>query len=205
MVACRIKVAAVSTAASVGQLSGAAAEQHPQERGSQAAQPKEQVQQVQHRGAPLLVNVAGQRVGGRHDDAAAEPEQEQQCHERTVAAGAGQRKQRDRDQCQPDHQPGLLALVIDERTGRYRRDDQTQRLSQRDVPVLRRRQAESRRQARQRRPEHGGDHAVHKDGENGSENQARGGDSGKHITSCLNTDFHFAIPASIDCTPNRLR
>ena len=137
----------------------------------QSAEPEEQVHEIQHGGAVRSAHAVGQRIGPGDHDAPADPQQKHEQHDAAVASGAGQREQRNRDEHQPQDEADFVAFGVEQRPDGQRGDHQSQRLRGGDGAVLRGRQVEPVRQVGQDGAQHGGDHPVDEDGENGGEDE----------------------------------
>jgi hypothetical protein len=83
----------------------------------------------------------------------------------------GQREERDSDEGQAEYEADFVSFGVEQRPDGERGDHQAERLSECDGPVLGWSEAEAIGEIGQDGAEHGGNHSVDKDGENGSKNQ----------------------------------
>ena len=116
-------------------------------------------------------DAAHQRISAGHHDSAAYAEQKEQGDDGAKAARAGQQQERDGDEGQPEHQADLVAFGIEQRAHAHRRDHKADGLRESDGAVLRRREMKAVRQIGQNGAEHGGNHSVDKNGENGGKDE----------------------------------
>ena len=116
-------------------------------------------------------DAAGERIGAGDDDAAAHAEQEHQEQYRAESRRAGQEEERDGDAGEAENEADLVALGIEQRPDAERGDDETERLRKSDGAVLRGGEVETLREVGQNGAQHGGDHSIDEDGENGGEDQ----------------------------------
>ena len=137
----------------------------------QSAEAEEEIDQVERGGAMVRADGADQRIGAGDHDAPAHAEQKQQKDDAAESLGAGQREERDDDERQAQNEPNLVALRVEQWAHADRGDDETESLGEGDGAVLRRGETEAVGQVGQDGAEHGGNHSVDEDGEDGGKNQ----------------------------------
>ena len=87
------------------------------------------------------------------------------------ARRAGQQEERDGDEGEAEHEADLVAFGIEQRADAERGDHEAERLRKGDGAVLRGREMKALREIGQDGAEHGGDHSVDKDGEDGGKDE----------------------------------
>ena len=118
---------------------------------------------------------ADQRVGAGDDNAAADAEQEQQKDDAAEAFGTRQGEEGDDDKGQTENEADLVAFRIEQWADADGGDDEAERLGEGDGAVLGGGEAETVRQVGEDGAQHGGDHSVYEDGEDGGKDQHAGG------------------------------
>src|ERR1017187_2185526 len=117
-----------------------------------------------------LAYIANQRIRAGHQNSAANPEQENQREDAAKTWRTRQSEECDGDQAEPEDKSNLLAFVIEQRSYGEGREDESQRLRKGDGAILAGRQVKTIRQVGQDGAQHGGNHPVDKDSDNGGEN-----------------------------------
>ena len=86
----------------------------------------------------------------------------------------GQREERDGDEGEAEDEADLVALRVEQGADGERGDDEAEGLGEGDCAVLRGGEMEAVGEVGENGAEHGGDHSVDEDGENGGEDQHAG-------------------------------
>ena len=99
------------------------------------------------------------------------PEQKQEADDAAEARRPRQREERNGDEGQAENEADLVALVVEQRADAERGDHEAQRLREGDGAVLRRGEMKAVGEVGQDGAQHGGDHSVDEDGEDGGKDQ----------------------------------
>src|ERR1700722_11400237 len=118
-----------------------------------------------------LAYVADQGVGAGDERAAADSEQEEQKHDAAKAARARQGKQSDGDEGEAENKADFFALDIEQRADGDRGKHEAQGVRRGDGAGLAGREMEALGEFGKDRAQHGGDHSVDENGEDGGEDQ----------------------------------
>src|SRR5208282_4325014 len=105
------------------------------------------------------------------DDASANAQKEEQKNDSAVAARLRKGEERAGDAEEAEDETDLVALRIEQRADGERGDHQAEGLGESYCPVLRGREVEALGEVGEDSAEHGGDHSVNEDGEDGGEDE----------------------------------
>ena len=137
----------------------------------ETAETEEEVDEVQRGGAMRLADAADQRIGASDHDAAADAEQEEKKLNTAEARERGRQKSATAMKRQAKNEADFVALGIEQRPDAKRGDHQPQRLRKCDGAVLRGSQVETIGKFGQNGAQHGGDHSIDEDGQDGGKDQ----------------------------------
>ena len=116
-------------------------------------------------------DVADEGVGAGDDDASAYSEEKEQEEDAAVAGRARQSKERDGDEGKAEHESDLFALGVEQRADADGGDDEPEGLDEGDGSVLAGGEAEAVGEVGQDGAQHGGDHSIDEDRDDGCKDQ----------------------------------
>ena len=116
-------------------------------------------------------DVADEGIGSGDDDAAADSEHKQKHDDGAIARRARQSIERNGNERESEDEAGLLAFVVEQGSDGEGCEDESEGLGEGDGPVLAGGEVEALGQLGKDRAEHGSDHAVNEDGDNGGEDE----------------------------------
>ena len=118
-----------------------------------------------------FADVADEGIGSGDDDAAADSEHKKKHDDGAITGRAWQSIERDGDERESEDESGFFAFVVEQRSDGEGGENESKGLGEGDGAVLAGREMEALGQFGQDGAQHGSDHAVDKDGDNGGEDQ----------------------------------